>query len=48
MIKGHTVTLIKKQCRLDMSKVSFHKEQFMNGIDYQVIVYVQVMLICLK
>ena len=36
--RGHGATRARKQCILDIRKFSFHKEQYMNGTDYQLIV----------
>ena len=35
---GHGITLAKKHCKLDIRKFHFHKEQLMNGTEYQLIV----------
>ena len=40
--KGHNYTLVKKQSRLDVRKFSFSQRT----ITYQLIVYMQVVLIC--
>ena len=44
--RGHNYTLVKKQSRLDVRKYSFSQRPSMYGINYQLIVYMLVVLIC--
>ena len=47
--RGHNYTLVKKQSRLDVRKFSFsHRGPSMYGITYSLIVYMLVVLICLR
>jgi len=45
---GHEATLAKEQCTLDIRSSNFHKEQYMNGTDYHIIVWMLVVSIYLK
>ena len=36
--RGHEITLVKVQCRLDIRKYHSHRGQSMNGINYAQIV----------
>ena len=42
--RGHNYTLVKKQSRLDVRKYSFSRGPLMYGINYQLIVYMLVVL----
>ena len=45
--RGHNFTLVKKQSRLDVRKYSFsHRGPSMYGINYQLIVYMLLVLMC--
>ena len=44
--RGHNYTLVKKQSRLDVRKTHFPRGPSMYGINYQLIVYMLVVLIC--
>ena len=44
--RGHNLTLVKEQSRLDVGSVNFHRGPSMYGIHYQLIVYMLVVLIC--
>ena len=44
--RGHNYTLVKKQSILDVRKYSFPSGPSMYGINYQLIVYMLVVLIC--
>ena len=46
--RGHNYTLVKKQSRLDVESVHFHRGPSTYGITYQLIVYMLVVLICSK
>ena len=44
--RGHNYTLVKKQSRLDVRNLLFHRGPSMYGITYQLSVYLLVALIC--
>ena len=44
--RGHDFTLVKKQSGLDVRKYSFSQGPSMYGINYQLIVYMLVVLMC--
>ena len=44
--RGHNYTLVKKQSQLDVRKYSFPSGPSMYGINYQLIVYMLIVLIC--
>ena len=44
--RGHNFTLVKKQSRLDVRKYSFSQRTSMYGINYQLIVYMLLVLMC--
>ena len=44
--RGHNFTLVKKQSRLDVRKHSFSLGPSMYGINYQLIVYMLLVLMC--
>ena len=46
--RGHNFTLVKKQSRLDVRSIRFPRGPSMYGINYQLIVYMLLVLMCLR
>ena len=44
--RGHNFTLVKKQSRLDVRSIRFPRGPSMYGINYQLIVYMLLVLMC--